>query len=188
VNQLQVAPGTAAPPSGGRTVGETVDDEALEMMVKLAFSLHRDLEGSDLKVQSFRKVVTLSGVATPAQRDRALQIAREAPAVADVFDQIQVRGAGTAGPGPAAGAPPMVDAPGSSTTARAACDTAGAQRSLQANPNLSGLDLRVREEGGRLLLNGAARNSTERDLAGFVAREGAGCPVQNDIEIRPAAL
>jgi hyperosmotically inducible protein len=178
VNEIQVVPGTSASaPGSGRTLGETVDDQALEMKVRLALSLNRELKDSDITVQVYRKDVTLGGeVTTPAQRERALQVARETPSVVNVVDRIHVRGTADAkGAGPA-------------TAANASCTATAAQRALQANRNLSDLDLQVREEGGRLVLRGSVRTPTEKDLAALVAREGAGCPVENDIEVRPATL
>jgi hyperosmotically inducible periplasmic protein len=178
VNEIQVVPGTSASaPASGRTLGETVDDQALEMKVRLALSLNRELKDSDITVQVYRKDVTLGGeVTTPSQRERALQVARETPSVSNVIDRIHVRGTADAkGTGPA-------------TAANAPCTATAAQRALQANRNLSALDLQVREEGGRLVLRGTVRTPTEKDLAGLVAREGAGCPVENDVEVRSATL
>src|SRR5262249_43918914 len=144
VNELQVAPGTASSaPSSGRTLGESVDDQALEMRVKLALSLNRELTGSDVTVQVYRKDVTPRGeVSTPAQHDRALQVARDTLSAGNVIDRIHVRGA----PDARGGTP-------SASGANGPCTAAAAQGALQANRNLAGLGLQVRDESGRLVLH-----------------------------------
>jgi osmotically-inducible protein OsmY len=60
-----------------------------------------------------------------------------------------------------------------------------AQRALLANPNLRAFDLRVQVEAERLVLRGEVRTSAEKDLAGLLARQAAGGPVENGVEIRP---
>src|SRR5262245_56337696 len=82
-NQVRTNAQMAPPaPSDGRTVGENLDDKALEAKVNLAFSLNKDLKGTDLKVSSFKRAVTLSGqVATPAQKQLAVQIAQQTTGV-----------------------------------------------------------------------------------------------------------
>ena len=95
-NQIQATPGPApAAVDSGRTLGENLDDHALEMKVKLALSLRRELKGSDLSVKAYRREVTLAGeVASAAQRDLALQTARDTGSVETVIDRIQVKGIG----------------------------------------------------------------------------------------------
>ena len=178
VSQLGGTSGApAAAPAAERTLGESFDDHSLEMQVRLALSLNQNLKGSDLTVQAYRKQVTLGGdVASPAQRELALQIARDTASVGGVLDRIQVGGPSEAGgTGAPAGAPA-----GASNTDRAEA----AQRALDFNPYLNGFNLQVREEGGRLLLQGRVRTPVEKDLAGLLAREAAGAPVENALEVR----
>jgi len=78
-------------PLAARTLGESFDDHSLAMQVKLALSLNQNLKGSDLTVQAHRRQVTLGGeVASPAQRELALQIARDTVSVGGVLDHIRV--------------------------------------------------------------------------------------------------
>jgi hypothetical protein len=121
-----------------------------------------------------RREVTLGGTATtPAQRDLALRIARDTGAVANVVDRIQLPGApAAAGPPPAAASMPNAER------------AAAAARALKSNANLSGFDLQVRDESGRLVLRGQVRTAAEKDLAGLIAREAAGVPVENAVEVR----
>jgi len=161
VNHLQVAAGPAAA-SGpeARTIGESLDDRSLEVEVRFALSLRRELGGTDINVSVFRRQVTLSGeVAGLAQRDVALEAARAVPGVAGVTDNIRVRGEAT----------PR--------------GRAGAESAIRANPNLAPYGLKVAEEKGKLVLRGQVRTGAEKDLAGLLARQGAGGPVENALQI-----
>jgi osmotically-inducible protein OsmY len=114
VNELRVDPALPTPASGDRTLGESLDDRALEAKVNLAFSLNRELKGTDIKVQAYRKQVTLRGeVSTPAQKALAAQVASRTPAVAAVTDEITVQGQPVATPPGAVPSP--VGSPGGTT-------------------------------------------------------------------------
>jgi len=168
VNQIQVGGGPAA--SSGRSLGERFDDEKIEVGVRLALSLNKELRGTDITVQAYRSEVTLGGeVATEAQHQQALQIARDTASVSRVVDNVRVRAAAARGDGSAA--------------ERAAA----AQRALRANPHLSGFQLQVVEEGDRLVLKGAVRTPVEKDLAIAIAREAAGGNVEDAVEVRADA-
>jgi osmotically-inducible protein OsmY len=92
VNHIQVTGGTDESPRPDRTLTETFDDQALEVQVRLAFSLNRDLKGTDFKVEAFKRNITLSGRAQKdAQKALAVQVARETPGVSNVTDRIQTR-------------------------------------------------------------------------------------------------
>lgn len=172
-NQVRVNAQLAAPAAGGdRSVGENLDDKALEAKVHLAFSLHKDLKGTDISVDAFKRAVTLSGqVSTPAQRQLALSIAQQTAGVQGVTDRIGVAGA--------AGSPAPAD-PG----ARAGA----AQAALRGNGSLAPYALSVVVENGRLVLRGQVKTAAEKDLAGLLARDAAGAAVDNQIQIesRPA--
>jgi osmotically-inducible protein OsmY len=167
-NQVRVNAQAAAPaPGSGRTMGENLDDKALEAKVHLAFSLNRDLKGTDLTVSAFKRAVTLSGqVATPAQRRLALSIAQQTAGVQAVTDNIGESGA--------AGSPAPAD-PG----ARAGA----AQSAVRGNASLAPYGLSVVVESGRLVLRGQVKTAAEKDLAGLLARDAAGAPVENQIQI-----
>jgi hyperosmotically inducible periplasmic protein len=93
VNHMEVKGGPGESPRAERTVSETVDDQALEVQVRLAMSLNRDLKGQDIKVDVFKRTVTVSGgLAKEAQRATAIEIARETPGVSGVTDRIRVIG------------------------------------------------------------------------------------------------
>lgn len=84
-------PGEASPGEPRRTLGERVDDEALEAKIRLAFSLNRALQGTRLSVRSRLREVTLEGtVPRPEQKALAARIAGQAPDVRRVKDEIRV--------------------------------------------------------------------------------------------------
>jgi osmotically-inducible protein OsmY len=167
VNNIRVAPGEAPPAGEGRTLGENLDDKALVAKVHLAFSLNRELKGTDLDVRVYRKEVTLGGeVNSPSQKALAVKLAQETTGVAAVKDEIRVRGTAAVAAVPA--------------------DRAQAvERALQANGHLASLGIKARTEGTAVVLEGNVRSAVEKDLAGALAREAAGGPVRNDIQIRP---
>jgi osmotically-inducible protein OsmY len=180
VNQLSVNPGAGAPAGGQRTLGENVDDQKLEMQARLAFSLNRTLKGTDLEVQSFKRLLTVSGrVGTPAQKRVAIQIAEGLPDAVGVVDQVQVGSAPAAASSPEAGVTSATYAP----LAKAA---GAAQRALTSNPSLGRYGLSADEEGGKLVLRGTVKTAAEKELAGMVARDASGvASLENAIEVRP---
>jgi osmotically-inducible protein OsmY len=169
-NEIRVAgvPAQGDPSAARRSVGENIDDRALEAKVRMAYSLNRGMAGSYVMVNAFKREVTLSGTVTgEAQRQLAVAIARDTAGVAGVRDQIAGGAGATAAPGAAL-----------SDRARAA------QAALAANPSLAGYGLTVREEGGRLLLAGRVKTTAERDLAALMARDAAGMAVESSVTIQ----
>jgi hyperosmotically inducible protein len=163
VNHLRVTPdAVAAAPNTDRSLGESFDDEALEVQVRLAFSLHRDLKGTAVQVEAYRRAVTLGGeVSRTSQRRLASRIARDTPGVASVTDKIRVAGV-------------------------AEEDAAGAvERVLAANANLAPYGISAHEEAGRLVLEGRVRTGAESDLAEVLAGSAVELPIENRLEIRP---
>jgi len=174
-NEIRINPALPPPADGGRTLGENLDDKALEAKVKLAFSLNKALDGTHLSVRAYRREVTVGGtVDTPEQHQLALKLAADTTDVIKVNDEVQLRGRAAAASSPAAPAPTA--APGDRAQA--------AKRALTANPSLASYDIQVREEGGRLVLSGRVRTAAEKDLAGLVARDATGAQVDNTLEVK----
>jgi len=164
VNHLKVVV-PRAPEGEGRSLGESLDDRALEVEVRLALSLRRELAGSDIEVKAFRRQITLTGeVGSEAARRVAVETARDTAGVAGVEDGLRLRGL------------PRRPEPGGREAA---------QQALAASPHLSKYSLRVVEEEGRLVLRGRVRTGAEKDLAGLLARDAASGPVENALQIRP---
>lgn len=70
---------------------EALEDGALTAKIKSKMTLDDTLDGSRIDVDTSNRVVTLSGaVLTPAQRERALQLARETEGVRNVVDRLKV--------------------------------------------------------------------------------------------------
>ena len=93
VTHLHVTGGPTEAPPAERTLTETVDDQALAVQVRLALSLNKELKGADIKVDAFKREVTLSGEAPkPAQKALAVQIAKDTPGVSGVTDRIHNTG------------------------------------------------------------------------------------------------
>lgn len=165
VNHLEIDAELAVPGDSGRSLGESLDDKKLEVQVRMAFSLRRELKGTDIEVSAYRRQVILSGeVAADSQRRLALDVARQTGGVEAVADRIRVRGAEAA-------------------EAEAADPRAAVERALTANANLAPYKIRVRLERGRIVLEGRVRNGAEKDLAGLLARDAAGGPIENAIVV-----
>lgn len=172
-NEIRTGGNAAPADSGSRSVGESFDDRALEAKVNTAFSLNRQMAGSDVKVSAFKREVTLTGTVTgEPQKQLALALAQDTVGVTTVRDQF-AGSAAAGGPSPAPAAASLPD------RARAA------QAAFASNQSLAGYGLTVREDRGRLLLAGRVRTAAEKDLAGMLAREAAGTPVDNAVTIQP---
>lgn len=87
VNFLEVdaLAGKRAEGSDNRSLGEKVDDEALELKVRAAFTLDKALQDAGFKVRAMRRALQLSsGTATADQKTRALEVARSVEGVLKV--------------------------------------------------------------------------------------------------------
>lgn len=173
VNHLKVSgsePETR--PGSDRTLGESLDDRALEVRLRLAFSLDRNLDGTHLKAKAYRREVVLTGeVRNDRQRAEALRIARDLPGVTGVTDRLRTIAE-------AQGRVPLEQPPGSAAEA--------VRQALADNANLARYRLEVREDGGRVVLSGAVRTGAEKDLAELLARQAAGHDVESRIRLARA--
>ncbi len=169
-NEIAVDPRLQAGAPADRTLGENLDDRALEAKVHLAFSLNRSLQGTDITVRAYRREIVLSGtVDSKAQRALAGEIAENAPEVARVENQIRLRGE----TGPATASTDVAD------------PAKRVERALAGNANLNPYRIEVLEKDGRLVLHGRVKTGAEKDLAGYLAREAARRPVDNGLRIGP---
>jgi len=165
VNHLRVA-GTAPAPASGRSLGESFDDGALEAKVRLAFSLNRDLEGTAIRVEVYRREARLSGyVESATQKDLAARVAGEVPGVQSVSEALRVGGKVPA------------EAPAKAGRREAV------SQALSRNENLAPYVIEVTEEGRTIVLRGRVRTGAERELAGLLARDAAGEAVDNRLKI-----
>ena len=96
---LGLAVGTSAFTSGctteqrsGRSTGEYLDDNALNTKVRAALADNAEYKFPDVKVESFKGTVQLSGfVGSAAQKTRASELAKGVRGVQSVDNKISVR-------------------------------------------------------------------------------------------------
>jgi osmotically-inducible protein OsmY len=86
VNFLEIDGAAGSQATGdNRTIGERVDDEALELKVRAAFKLDKDLAQAGFEVKAMRRnLVITSATATADQKKRALEVAKSIEGVASV--------------------------------------------------------------------------------------------------------
>jgi osmotically-inducible protein OsmY len=87
VNFLEIdnTVGAGSQASDDRTIGERVDDEALELKVRAAFKLDKSLADAGFEVKAMKRAIRLtSPAATADQKKRALDVARSIEGVASV--------------------------------------------------------------------------------------------------------
>jgi hyperosmotically inducible protein len=159
VNHLRVVSDGASPAPEERTLGESLDDRAVEMRVRLALSLDRRLAGSAIEVSVYRRTVTLSGeVAAAGEAEAALRLARETSGVSQVIDRLRAGG-------------------------ERVSRVERVRRALVANAQLSVMDLVVQERAGRIVLTGSVRTGAERELAGLLSERASGRSVDNRLRV-----
>lgn len=161
------------------TVGQKLKQTKYTGSVKAAFELNRELAPLPIDIDSTETgVVTLKGQ-VPSEELKALagRVAASVPDVSQVVNNLSVGGAAPAQPA-AYGSPAEAAAGGAGRAARV-------QQALRANPSLGTYDIRVREEGGRIVLSGRVRTAAEKELAGLLARDAAGGAVDNGLSVGP---
>lgn len=86
------SPGADTTTARDKSAGEYVDDAAITAKVKAAFVRDNEVKALDIKVETYRGVVQLSGFArNNAEIQRALEIARNVAGVKSVRNDIQLR-------------------------------------------------------------------------------------------------
>ncbi len=168
VDHLRVTGAQArAETGGGRTLGERVDDEALEVKARLALSLRKELQGTHVEVAAQRRALTVSGqVQSEAQRALVLGVLRELPNAAGVADRLQV----------AAGSAPPAEARPEDARLRV-------EQALRVEASLAAYRLVARRVGDRVVIEGRVGSMAEKALAGHVAQDAAGGPVDNALVV-----
>jgi osmotically-inducible protein OsmY len=159
------------------TVGQKLKQTKYTGSVKAAFELNRELAPLPIDIDSTETgVVTLKGQ-VPSEELKALagRVAASVPDVSQVVNNLAV-GAAPAQPASYGGSAPAAEAGGRA---------ARVQQALRANASLGTYDIRVREEGGRIVLSGRVRTAAEKDLAGLLARDAAGAAVDNGLSVGP---
>jgi hyperosmotically inducible periplasmic protein len=76
----------------GKTAGQTVDDAAITAKVKAAMAQDPGVKAMDVKVDTFKGAVQLSGwVNTPEEKARAEQVAKTVAGVTSVENKVTLK-------------------------------------------------------------------------------------------------
>lgn len=137
-----------------RTTGTLIEDEAIELKARRAFSSDKDLSGqAHLNATSFNTVVLVSGE-TPTEelRARAIEHVRKIPKVSHVHNEVTVA------------APSSMMSRSSDSVI-----TSKVKTKLLANENIDGIHVKVVTENGVVYLMGLLSRA-EADRATEVAR------------------
>jgi hyperosmotically inducible periplasmic protein len=141
-----------APPK--TTVGTEIDDSIVTARVKSALLADADVKSFDLKVETRKGKVQLSGfVDNPAQMNRAISIVRDVEGAKSVENKVTLKG-------PATTAGDQVDD---------GMITAKVKAALLADANIKSLDIAVVTRKGEVQLSGFVDNQTQLDRAVEVA-------------------
>lgn len=164
-----VAP-EAPKPEAETTVGTKIDDSAITAKVKSAFLADEDVKGLDIKVETNRGEVQLSGfVDNQVQMDRATSVARGVEGVKNVINNMTLKTATTS-------AGEKMDDGIITTKVKAA---------LLAEEGIKSTDIGVVTRDGEVQLSGFVENQTQIDRATEVARGVEGVKnVINEMSIK----
>jgi len=89
---LALLPAGCAGTTMKESTGEYIDDTAITTKVKAQFVQDNTVKAMDVKVETFKGVVALSGfVDTPEQKSRAAEIAAAVPGVRQVRNDIALK-------------------------------------------------------------------------------------------------
>jgi len=139
-------------------------DSVITAEIRARMAADTSVNFSEIEVATDKKVVTLTGnLNSQAEKDRALEIARSVPSVANVVDMISVRTGEISG-----------NAPDPDRTLGEHIDdatiTAAVKTRLLDDPQVKGLKIDVDTREGVVFLTGSVRSQKESDRAVEVAR------------------
>ena len=137
------------------SVGTEIDDGVVTAKVKSALLADPDVKSFDLKVETRKGEVMLSGfVGNLAQAERAILVARGVEGVKDVTNKMDLKdGAATVG-----------------NTVDDGIITAKIKAALLTDPNIKSLDIAVVTSKGEAQLSGFVNNQNQIDRATELAR------------------
>lgn len=155
----------------GTTVGTEIDDSIITAKVKSKLLADQDIKGFDLKVETHKGDVLLSGfVDNQAQIDHAIMITRSVEGVKNVDNKVGLKS-------------------DSATTMGVKVDdsivTSKVKSSLLADPDIKSLDIAVVTNNGEVQLSGFVNNQTQIDHAIDIARRTEGVHnVINELRVK----
>jgi hyperosmotically inducible periplasmic protein len=158
------------PTPASSTIGTEIDDTVVTTKVKSALFADPDIKSFDLKVETRKGVVQLSGfVDNQAQIERAIAATRGVEGVASVENGISLKGA-------------------SATLGSAVDDgiiTTKVKSALLADPNVKSFDIAVVTRKGAVQLSGFVDSQEQIDQAVALARKVDGvADVDNELSIK----
>jgi hyperosmotically inducible protein len=167
-NREQAIPVVSTPPA--TTVGTDIDDTVVTTKVKSALLADDDVKGFDIKVETRKGMVMLSGfVDNQTQIDRALTVARGVEGVKGTENSITVRDA-----------KPTVGNQVDDTIV-----TGRVKSALLADDVVKSADIAVATNRGEVQLSGFVNSQTQIDRALVVARAAEGVQgVVNEMSIK----
>lgn len=155
----------------GTTVGTEIDDSIITTKVKSKLLADQDIKGFDLKVETHKGDVLLSGfVDNQAQIDHAIMITRSIEGVKNVDNKVSLKS-------------------NAATTMGIKVDdsivTSKVKSSLLADPDIKSLDIAVVTNNGEVQLSGFVNNQTQIDHAIDIARRTEGVHnVINELRVK----
>ena len=155
----------------GTTVGTEIDDSIITTKVKSKLLADQDIKGFDLKVETHKGDVLLSGfVDNQAQIDHAIMITRSVEGVKNVDNKVSLKS-------------------NAATTMGIKVDdsivTSKVKSSLLADPDIKSLDIAVVTNNGEVQLSGFVNNQTQIDHAIDIARRTEGVHnVINELRVK----
>jgi len=167
-------PETSAPavntPVESTTIGTDIDDSMLTANVKAALLDNIDIKSFDIKVETRKGEVMLSGfVDSPSQIEGALAIAHAVPGVVSVINSISLKGE------------PIT----LGTKVDDAVITTRVKAALMADDNIKGADISAVTRDGVVQLSGFVNNQGQIDRALEVARSIEGVSsVSNELTLK----
>jgi hyperosmotically inducible protein len=157
-------------PQAKTTVGTDADDSAITTKVKSAFMGDADVKGTDIKVETRKGEVQLSGfVDSQAQMDRAVALAKGVEGVKSVDNKMNLKtGSGTVGE--------KIDDAVITTKVKAA---------LLGDSQVNSGDIGVVTQNGEVQLSGFVNNQSQIDRATEVAKAVEGVKkVINEMSVK----
>ena len=160
----------AQAPAAKTTVGTEIDDTVVTTKVKSALLADADIKSFDLKVETRKGAVQLSGfVENQAQVDRAMAATRAVEGVKSVENGITLK-TGTATVG---------------NTVDDGIITTKVKSALLADPNVKSFDIAVVTRKGEVQLSGFVDNQSQIDLAVALANKIEGvASIANELSIK----
>ena len=164
------APQSGAAPEAKTTVGTDIDDATITTKVKSALLADADVKGFDIKVETRKGEVQLSGfVDNQSQIDRAITITRGVEGVKNVDNKMSLKTTDT-------------------TVGEKIDDgiiTTKVKAELIAEPGLNSTDISTVTRDGVVQLSGFVDNQAQIDRAGEIARGVEGVKsVVNELSIK----